>query len=100
MDEKRKLDYDAAMHGVQSGVAMEIERCGLDDAAANPKQLRVGVNAAMVDSAALASLLIKKGIITKAEYQNALTEEANRELDRYEERINSKLGTENRLKLR
>ena len=48
--------YDAAAHAMQSGVAFEIG-AGVSRET-EPKHLRVGVNSAMVDSAALAALLI------------------------------------------
>ncbi len=47
------------------------------------KSLRVGVNGAMVDSRALATLLIDKGIITEVEYFTALAVAAEQELQGY-----------------
>jgi hypothetical protein len=40
----------------------------------------------MVDSAAVARLLVEKGVFTAAEYAEAVRVEMNRELDRYEDR--------------
>lgn len=81
------LTYEQAMHGVQSGVAYEMANGG---AATEPKHLRTGINSAMVNDAALARLLIAKGIITEGEYVEEVRLEANRELLRYERR--NKMG--------
>lgn len=78
------LPYEAAMHGVQTGIAYKIEMAP-DEAGASPKHLRVGIDSAMVSDAALVRLLVKKGLITHEEYMEELTLEANRELERYEE---------------
>lgn len=76
-----------AMHGVQSALAYELSS-GLDNLNKDktPKSLRLGVNAAMVDHGALATLLIRKGLITEEEYLEAIAEAAEAELARYEER--------------
>ena len=84
-DHDNKMRYHAALHGVQSAVAYEIEM-HLTAAAVTPKHLRVGINAAMVDSAAIAGLLIAKGIITESEYYEALANAAEQELARYHAR--------------
>jgi hypothetical protein len=60
-----------------------------------PKHLRVGVNACMCNHAGLVRLLISKGLIAETEYIDAITEEMNQELDRYEDRANQTLGTDN-----
>jgi hypothetical protein len=43
----------------------------------------------MVNDAAIARLLIGKGIITLAEYEAAVADEMEREVKRYEDRIDS-----------
>lgn len=48
-----------------------------------PKHLRVGINTAMVDSAALARILIAKGLFTWDEYAAELADEMEREVLRY-----------------
>ena len=53
--------YEAAAHAMQTGVAFLMER---GDKATEPKHLRVGINSAMVEHAALVRLLISKGVIT------------------------------------
>jgi hypothetical protein len=82
--------YASAMHAVQSGVATEIE-LGISSGT-SPKHLRVGINSAMVDTGALATLLVKKGVITEEEHLEALAESAEREKASYEERLTERLG--------
>jgi len=80
-DWQRYLD---AAHGMQSGVATMMAR---GDSQTDPKHLRVGINAAMCDHAALVRLLIAKGLFTQAEYTKELADEMERERDRYEREI-------------
>lgn len=49
------------------------------------RALLVGVNAAMSDHAALAELLIKKGVITESEYLESIAYFAAKEHSRYED---------------
>lgn len=81
-----------AMHAMQSGVAMEMN---YDAKNTEPKFLRVGVNSALVDSGAMAALLISKGIITKDEYEEKLAEYAEREAKMYEDRIREHFNNAN-----
>lgn len=86
---RNNLEYEDALHGVQSGVAWDQGR--------NPdsfKHLRVGINSAHVSNAALARLLVKKGLITYEEFAEELRLEANRELDRYEDRASEVANTQ------
>lgn len=78
------LSYGQALHGVQTGIKFEMETGQSQDT--EPKHLRVGVNAAMTEHAALAFLLIKKGVITKEEYIEELRLAMNQELSLYEAR--------------
>ncbi len=82
---RNNLPYLDAIHGVQAGVGYELFRNDGDDSRAH-KHLRTGVNSAMCDHTALVRLLIAKGIITPEEYAEEVRLEANRELDRYEDR--------------
>jgi sirohydrochlorin ferrochelatase len=90
-DQQRYLD---AAHGMQTGVAYLIGRG--DDAHTTPKSLRVGVNSAMCDHAALVRLLIAKGLFTQEEYTKEVADEMERERDRYERKI----SPDGRVKLR
>lgn len=76
-----KARYEAACHAMQSGVAMEMN---IRPQPTEPKHLRVGVNAAMADHAALARLLVAKGVFTEAEYLKEIADEMEREKVRYE----------------
>lgn len=81
--------YHAALHAMQSGVAAEHSQ-GSNDA--TPKHLRVGVNSALVNDAAIARLLIAKGVITLDEYEAALAAEMEVEQRSYEERLSAAIG--------
>lgn len=84
--------YKQAMHAVQTAIAFEIAMEGEEKAGANPKHLRVGINSAMITDFAIANLLIKKGIITQEEYEEAVTEAANKEVDMLQKRLKDKYG--------
>jgi hypothetical protein len=81
--------YVAATHAMQSGVAAEM---GYKPSPTTPKHLRVGVNSAMVNSSALAELLISKGVITEAEYLEVIAAGMEREAKLYEDRISEHYG--------
>jgi hypothetical protein len=83
--------YLDAAHAMQTGVAMLTHH---DSREVDPKHLRVGVNSAMVNQAAIAKLLIGKGIITLEEYEKAICEEMNAEADRYQKIVREKLGSD------
>ena len=83
------LTYAQACHAMQTGVAYELsvsESGDIGTGAATPKHLRTGVNSAMVNDTAMLRLLVKKGIITTAEYEEEIRLEMCREVDRYEAR--------------
>lgn len=97
MTEQDKLNqerYHAAMHAVQSAVALDIEVSG-DRAGATPKHLRTGINSCLVDSSAVAGLLIKKGIFTESEYFEAIADAAERERDSLTKRMRERTGVPN-----
>lgn len=81
--------YLEAAHAMQTGVAMRMTRHPEE---IDPKHLRVGVNSAMVNQAAIARLLIEKGIITEEEYEKAICAEMNAEAERYQKTIREELG--------
>ena len=81
--------YQAAAHAMQSGVAMEMN---YDSKSTQPKHLRVGVNSALVDSSALAELLITKGVITSGEYLDAIAARMEREAESYRARLQEHFG--------
>jgi len=79
--------YKAAMHAVQTAIRLEIETKGEQGAGATPKHLRLGINSALVDSGALARLLMQKGIITREEHLEMLAKVAEEEVKIYEARF-------------
>lgn len=94
--EEKRQKYLSLCHAMQSGVAAKLNR---DNSDTTPKHLRVGVNSAMVDSAALATLLMKKGIITEDEYFDALIERMQAEVKAYEDWLNESFGVSGKIKL-
>ncbi len=92
MSDEQKLQeldqrYRAAAHAMQTGVLLRMQREGArfadDTHETAPKHLRVGINSAMVDTGAMAMLLIRKGIITELEYREVLVEMMEREAESY-----------------
>lgn len=86
MSQADETRYLAALHAMQSGVAFTM--AWTDET--EPKHLRVGVNAAMSDHAALIRLLIAKGVFTLDEYQKELADEMEREVQRYKDRLTAR----------
>lgn len=77
------------MHALQSGVAA---KQGLDPSETEPKNLRVGVNSAMLQQGTVVRLLIAKGIITAEEWWIALADSAQAEVQAYEKWLSDKTG--------
>jgi len=82
--------YYAAAHAMQSGVAMEMN---YNSEPTEPKHLRVCINSALVDQAALVNLLVDKGIITRTELLKALAHAMTEEKTRYERHLSELTGT-------
>lgn len=95
-NEEDKLKIDLAIrhrelsHAIQSGVKWEMENG--DGAPTSPKHLRTGINIEMCDHAALAELLMRKGVITEIEYLEAVVDGLEKEVARYEQRISDATG--------
>lgn len=87
--------YLRAVHAMQAGVStlISFKECR----SIEPKHLRVGINSALVESSALAKLLIDKGVITMDEYENAMADAMEKEVRRYEEIIKKLTGKEIKL---
>lgn len=83
--DKYRVRYLNATHAMQSAVAYMMS-ISSRDMPTEPKFLRVGINAAMVEHTGLVTLLIKKGLITEEEYLEAIADEMEAEVKRYEER--------------
>jgi len=83
--------YMIAVHAMQAGVGVRAES-DYDNFDLTPKHLRVGVNSALVDSCAIAELLIKKGLITEKEYLEALATGMEREVTKYQKELEERFG--------
>lgn len=86
-----RVEYGRLAHAVQSGIKAMSEVGMTSDQ--TPKHLRVGVNMAMVNQAAVAHLLIKKGVFTEVEYMEALVMMLAREIKDYEGKLSDKMGS-------
>lgn len=86
--------YEALVHAMQSGVAATMH---YDDHSTQPKHLRVGINSAMVETSALAKLLIDKGVINEEEWFDSLNFMMEQEVKRYEEQLSKHHGTDIKL---
>jgi hypothetical protein len=95
MTPEQRARYHAAAHAVQSGVAHELE--AIDPSSGSPKHLRTGVNLLFCGASAMVKLLVAKGIITEAEYDDALIAEIEAEQTRYEARLSEHHGRPVRL---
>lgn len=93
MDKARRTqllaEYEAAAHAMQSGVAAAQ---ALSPRGGSPKDLRVGINAALVETGVLARLLIEKGVITEEEHAVALRDGMVAEKERYERSLSQATG--------
>jgi hypothetical protein len=103
-DERRINEANArrmsAQHAMQSGVLMAMSLDGVWNEGADgrfAKHLRVGVNTAMVESAALAKLLMDKGLFTRVEYAEALAEAHEAEAARHEADLSERYGAKIKL---
>lgn len=76
--------YVAAAHAMQTGVKLKMQK---DPNDCSPKHLRVGVNSALVETSALASILMAKGIFTETEYREALADFMEREVESYRKEL-------------
>lgn len=85
--EENKARYRAAAHAMQSGVEFNP-----DKSAQQPKHLRVGINVALRDFASLASLLIRKGLITEEELHAALADGMEQEAADHQRLVSEAYG--------
>lgn len=88
-NEDQDRRYRAAAHAMQSGVAYDQGQGSQDG---SPKHLRVGVNSAMVETSAIARLLVAKGIVTEEEYAEAIVAGMEAEAKRYEAELTARYG--------
>lgn len=89
--------YVALCHAMQTGVGFKMT---VEPDDTSSKHLRVGVNIAMREHQALATLLMNKGVFTEDEYWDALIEQMQAEVDMYEATLAELYDTEGgRIKL-
>jgi hypothetical protein len=96
MSQQDRTRYAAAMHAMQTGVALKMN---YDQKETSPKSLRVGVNSALVSNGALAKLLIDKGLITLDELESELADMAERDATSYQDEANAHFGGDGRINL-
>ena len=82
--------YLAALHAMQTGVAIEQARGSRDG---EPKHLRVGINTAKAEAAGVVKLLIAKGVFTEDEYVAAVADAMEAEVAAYEDRLSAAVGS-------
>lgn len=75
------MPYLDDAHAIQSGLKMQ---SNFDKTITDPMDIRVGVNMLFVQQAALADLLMQKGIFTLEEYMAAMDRAAKTEKERLE----------------
>jgi len=94
-----EAEYLAHVHGMQAGVGMKMHKDGGPaDGETSPKHLRVGVNAAMSDHAALFELLKDKGLLNEEEYLEYRVKWMKREKESYEQYLSEVYGSKVTLK--
>ncbi len=81
--------YYLHLKRMQSGVAAMMP---IDPKSTEPKHLRVGVNSALVDTGAIAKLLLAKGVFTREELWKQLADSAEEEADKHEKLVQKHLG--------
>ena len=90
-------EYRRLGHAIQTGVGYEHEYGSQDG---TPKHLRTGLANVMSDFGSLGRLLIAKGLITEAEYFEAILEGLRQEVAEYERRLTARLGGTTKITLR
>lgn len=81
--------YLGLAHQIQTAIAAELE---VDPSSGTPKHLRVGVNMAMCDIAALVDLMIEKGVCTQQEFSDKQLYYMAKERDRCVGEFRNKAG--------
>lgn len=88
-------EYTRYGHMVQSAIAFNPDKKLLE-----PKHLRVGIDMSKADMKGLVTLLIEKGVFTKEEYLDAITQSAKEEVEFQKKTLAQSLGVDvNRIDL-
>lgn len=83
-EEKAVARYGEAIKGLEVAAAYAAAK---EPRNVEPSFLRAGVDSVNISSSALAKLLVSKGLISKAEYFEAVADQAVEEYDRYASRL-------------
>jgi len=89
MTEEQMAEYLHLAHAVQTGVAYEQQ---IDPTDGTPKHLRVGINLLRSDQAAIAELLMEKGVFTREEYYESILKWMRKEVETYEKSLSAHYG--------
>ena len=81
--------YMALSHAMQSGVKYLLQH---EAASGGPKHLRVGVNMALTENAALTTLLLEKGLLTARELEERILLFLEKEVESYQARLSELTG--------
>lgn len=88
--------YLELTHAIQTGVGLD-HGSGSNDG--SPKHLRTGLNLAKCENAALAYLLVEKGVITEAEIFDAIIAKLEEEKSAYQEMLKQRYGGQSEITL-
>jgi hypothetical protein len=95
-DEENVKRFGRARTAMAAGVGFET---GVGNGDRGFETLRVDANTCRCDHAALIGLLIRKGVIVRADYLRAAADEMEGEQSRYEERLQAHYGGKKEIKL-
>lgn len=83
--------YEAKMHAVQTGVAFTLTH-NAEAAQCKPKHLRVGINGARMENAALVKTLFDAGLISEEKLQENMIFFLDQEIASYERELTQAFG--------
>lgn len=84
--------YMAALHGIQSGIMVILEKGGALASRCSTKHMQTGLEARASDHAALAKILIGKGLFTEEEYSTAVADQLEEEKHSLEVELGEAIG--------
>jgi len=82
-------EYLKQAHRVQTAIAMNPNKTAME-----PKHMRTGIDMSKADMAGLVTLLISKGILTREEYAEAITQSAYEEAERQKAALALEMGVD------
>ncbi len=90
--------HHRAAHCMQAGIKLDYARRGFLDEDEHITA-RVGINMSLRDLGSLTMLLVKKGVITEAEYWKALADGMETEVKQLEEQLTKAYGGKSKITL-